>query len=165
MYVLGVDPGVARCGYALLSRSAGSIEVHEAGVIRTEGTTALPRRLLEIFESLREIMALYTLDVMVVERVVFKTNAKSAMAVGQALGAAFMAAESSSIPVAQVSSNEMKLTLVGDGSAEKWQLRAMVQRLLGTEQPIRPPDVVDAIGLAFCFLSASETVREGWRLS
>ncbi len=165
MYVLGVDPGVARCGYAILSRSSHAIEVQEAGVIRTNKDTPLPSRLLQIFDTLKSIIASQSIDVVVVERVVFKTNAKSAMAVGQALGAAFMAAQSASLPIAQVSSNEMKLSLVGDGSADKWQLQSMVQRLLGMDKPINPPDVVDAIGLAFCFLSASEPVRQGWRVS
>ncbi len=165
MYVLGVDPGVAKCGYAIVSRSTRAIEVQEAGVIRTDKEAPLPSRLLQIFDSLKSIIACQSIDVVVVERVVFKTNLKSAMAVGQALGAAFMAAESASISIAQVSSNEMKLSLVGDGSADKWQLQSMVQRLLGMTHPINPPDVVDAIGLAYCFLSASDVVRQGWKLS
>lgn len=165
MFVLGVDPGLARCGYALLSRSNTSIEVEEAGLISTSRESPLPRRLNEIYRALASIISAHQLEMVVVERVVFQTNAKSAMAVGQALGMAYIAAENASVSVAQISSNEMKLSLVGNGSADKWQLQLMVQRLLQLDSPLKPPDVVDAIGLAYCYLNASSEVRRGWRIS
>jgi crossover junction endodeoxyribonuclease RuvC len=87
------------------------------------------------------------------------------MSVGQASGAALMAAAASALPVVQMSSNEMKLALVGDGGASKVQLQTMVQRLLDLDELPGPPDVVDAIGLAYCYLSVAPHQRQSWPLT
>ncbi|MGC8465881.1 MAG: crossover junction endodeoxyribonuclease RuvC [Acidimicrobiales bacterium] len=162
MFVLGVDPGLVRCGYAILNRSDEGIAVETAGLIETPRDLPLSVRLLEIFDLLREVMQLCALSVVVVERVLFQSNVRTAMSVGQASGAALMAAAACSLPVVQMSSNEVKLALVGDGGASKLQLQTMVQRLLLLDQLPGPPDVVDAIGLAYCYLSVAPHQRELW---
>lgn len=165
MFVLGVDPGVARCGFAVLSRSRARIEVESAGLIETPASDALPRRLLEIYRHLCDLIAEFEVSCVVVERVLFQTNAKSAMAVAQASGAALMAAATHDVRVVQISTNEMKLSLVGDGAATKMQIQSMVQRLLHLDSAPKPPDIADAIGLAYCYLSGSELARSGWSMS
>lgn len=156
---------MARCGFAVLSRSRSSIEVETAGLIETPSFETLPNRLLEIYRHLCDLIVEFEVSCVVVERVLFQTNAKSAMAVAQASGAALMAAATHGVGVVQISTNEMKLSLVGDGAATKVQIQAMVQRLLRLESAPKPPDIADAIGLAYCYLSGSELARSGWSMS
>jgi crossover junction endodeoxyribonuclease RuvC len=162
MFALGVDPGLTRCGYAVLEHDHGVVEIVDAGVIETPRTSATSLRLHELYCELVGVLESYPVEVVVVERVLFQNNARTAMATGQSSGAALIAAAGRGLPVVQVSSNEMKLSLVGDGSATKRQLQSMIQRLLRLETLPEPPDVVDAIGLAYTYLTASPMARAEW---
>lgn len=94
-------------------------------------------------------------DVVVVERVLFQTNARTAMAVGQASGVALVAAAEVGCPVIQYSPNEVKQAVTGYGSASKEQVQRMVQSLLHLPERPRPPDVADALALAICYLTGT----------
>ncbi len=156
MFVLGVDPGLTRCGYGVVTRDeAGrSLVAVAAGTLETDVQLRTDRRLFELSSALGELLATYSPGVVVVERVFFQTNAKTATGVAQASGVALCRAAEHGCDVAQYTSNEVKLALVGYGAATKQQVQAMVARQLGLATP-PPPDAADALALAVCHLVAA----------
>lgn len=147
--VLGIDPGLSRCGYGVVARRDGTPVALACGVIRTPITDPLPERLLALSDELEALVAEFSPSVVAVERVLFQANVRTAMSVGQASGLAFVAAARAGIPVAQYSPNEVKLAVAGDGRADKAAVQAMVTRLLGLSA-VPPPDAADALALAWC---------------
>lgn len=158
MFVLGIDPGLSRCGYGAVLRKNGQLEAVAGGVVASDPATPLPERLRGLLEELRALVDELRPDAVAVERVFFQTNARTAMATGQASGLALVAAASAGCDVVQYTSNEVKLSVVGYGGATKDQVQRMVASLLGMPEPPRPPDVADALALAVCHL-ASEPMR------
>ncbi|HUY06010.1 MAG TPA: crossover junction endodeoxyribonuclease RuvC [Acidimicrobiales bacterium] len=150
MYVLGIDPGLTRCGYGCVRETSAGQSVVSAGLIRTPVEVSLPRRLAMLRAELVSLLAELKPDAVVVERVLFQTNAMTAMSVGQASGLALATAAEADVEVAEYSSNEVKLAVTGYGSATKTQVQEMVARLLGLREVPRPPDVADALALAVC---------------
>jgi crossover junction endodeoxyribonuclease RuvC len=157
VFVLGIDPGLSRCGYGLVRRAPadGSLQAVSAGVIETDPDEPLPERLCRLHQELRALVAEHAPDEVVVERVFFQVNARTAMSVGQASGLALAVAAEHGRPVAQYTANEVKQALVGYGAASKGQVQRMVAHVLGLERPPSPPDVADALALAVCHLSAA----------
>ncbi len=153
MFVLGIDPGLSRCGYGVVTRRGGSLVAVAGGVISTQPTVPLPDRLRTLADELRALVAEFKPRSVVVERVFFQVNARTAMATGQAAGVALVAAAESGCQVAQYTSNEVKQALVGYGGATKEQVQRMVASVLGLAEPPRPPDVADALALAACHLT------------
>jgi crossover junction endodeoxyribonuclease RuvC len=146
VFVLGIDPGLTRCGYGLIAGIEGAERALAAGVITTSVTDSIPRRLAMLRAELVDLIAELKPEVVVVERVLFQTNAKTAMAVGQASGVALLSAAEAGLD----SSNEVKLAVAGYGGASKRQVQEMVASLLGLEQVPKPPDAADALALALC---------------
>lgn len=159
MFVLGVDPGLSRCGYGLVRRDGGGLAAVAAGVIETDPGAPLPRRLRILRDELRDLVAEHRPDVVAVERVFFQVNARTAMSVGQASGLALAEADAAGCAVAQYTANEVKLALVGYGSATKEQVQRMVAAVLGLAGVPRPPDVADALALAVCHLTGAPLRR------
>ncbi len=159
MFVLGVDPGLSRCGYGVVTRRDGSLVAVAGGVIATGPEVALPERLAVLARELRALCEEYRPEVVAVERVFFQDNAKTAMATGQAAGVALLAASESGAAVALYTANEVKQALVGYGSATKDQVQRMVATILSLDAPPRPPDVADALALAVCHLTAEPLRR------
>jgi crossover junction endodeoxyribonuclease RuvC len=155
MFVLGIDPGVSRCGYGVVARTGGRLEAVKAGVITTPADQPLSVRLAGLLAELRRLMAEATPEVVVVERVLFQANARTAMAVGQASGVALVAAADAGLPVAQYSPNEVKQAVAGYGSATKTQVQRMVQTVLHLPLRPHPPDAADALALAVCHLTGA----------
>jgi crossover junction endodeoxyribonuclease RuvC len=150
--VLGIDPGVSRCGYGVVTRERGAMRAVACGVIRTPPADSLPARLATLASELEALVAQYRPSALSVERVLFQNNARTAMSVGQASGLALVAAARAGVPVAQYSPNEVKLAVTGDGRAEKAGVQAMVTRLLGLSAVPKPADAADALALACCHL-------------
>jgi crossover junction endodeoxyribonuclease RuvC len=156
VFVLGIDPGLSRCGYGLVRRSSGrqgGLVAVAAGVIETDPDMALPMRLWTVLTELRALLAEFRPDAMAVERVFFQVNVKTAMSVGQASGLALAAAAEAGCPVVEYTANEVKQALVGYGSATKDQVQRMVASVLNLSSPPRPPDAADALALAACHLT------------
>jgi len=155
MFALGIDPGLSRCGYGMVGRGEGesALWARAAGVVETDPALALAERLLILHTELQALLAELRPDVVVVERVFFQVNAKTAMSVGQASGLALLAAAAAGCEVAQYTSNEVKLGLVGYGAASKEQVQRMVAQVLGLGAIGGPPDVADALALAVCHLT------------
>ena len=159
MFVLGIDPGLSRCGYGVVTRRGGSLVAVAGGVISSPPAMPLPDRLRTLSDELRALVAEFRPDAVVVERVFFQVNARTAMATGQAAGVALVAASEAGCEVAQYTSNEVKQALVGYGGATKNQVQRMVASVLGLEEPPRPPDVADALALAACHLTTGSLRR------
>jgi crossover junction endodeoxyribonuclease RuvC len=154
MFVLGIDPGLSRCGYGAVRRDGSSkLKAVAGGVVSTPADVGLPERLRSLLAELQQLIVEMNPDVVVIEHVFFQNNARTAMSVSQASGLAMVAAAQSGCQVVQYTSNEVKQALVGYGSATKLQVQRMVASVLHLDQPPRPPDVADALALAVCHLT------------
>lgn len=155
MFALGIDPGLSRCGYGAIRGAGGRLEVVAYGHLTTPTDHPLSERLGALWDDLSALMDELRPDVIVVERVLFQVNARTAMSVGQVSGLALAVAAKAGCPVVQYSPNEVKLAVAGYGAATKEQVQAMVQVLLGLEERPRPADRADALALAICHLSGA----------
>ncbi|MGH9207844.1 MAG: crossover junction endodeoxyribonuclease RuvC [Acidimicrobiales bacterium] len=153
MFVLGIDPGLTRCGYGCVAREPSGLVARAAGVITTPVDMPLPKRLALLRADLRLLMEETRPEAVAVERVLFQTNVRTAMGVGQASGLALATAAEAGCSVTQYSANEVKQAVAGYGSATKEQVQTMVVSLLGLSKPPRPTDVADAMALAICHLA------------
>ena len=131
------------------------------GVIRTPPDDPLPQRLLALDDELRSLIADIRPSAVAVERVLFQSNARTAMSVGQASGLALVAAARVGIPVALYSPNEVKLAVTGDGRADKAAVQMMVARVLNLREIPKPADAADALALACCHLWRAPLARAG----
>lgn len=150
-----MDPGLSRCGYGAVRNERGALEAIAYGHLTTPPEMPIGERLAVLWEDLEALMADLRPDVMVVERVLFQVNARTAMAVGQASGIALAIAARAGCPVVQYSPNEVKLAVTGYGAATKQQVQDMVKVLLGLPEAPRPADRADALALAVCHLSGA----------
>ena len=150
MFVLGIDPGLTRCGYGAVEGGPAGLRAVAAGVLTTEATAPLPDRLAELQAGLRALIVEVAPQAVAVERVFFSANARTAMAVGQASGLALAEAATAGCDVAQYTPNEVKVAVTGAGAAPKEQVIRMVQSLLSLPAPPRPADAADALALAVC---------------
>jgi crossover junction endodeoxyribonuclease RuvC len=155
VFALGIDPGLSRCGYGAVRTTRGQLSVEAYGHLTTPPDDPLSDRLGALWEDLVRLLDDLRPDVLVVERVLFQVNARTAMSVGQASGLALAAASRAGCPVVQYSPNEVKLAVAGYGAATKDQVQRMVQVLLGLDAPPRPADRADALALAICHLSGA----------
>lgn len=150
MFVLGVDPGLSRCGYCVLD---GRRRPRALGVVRTEVSATVPERLADLLRDIGSIIDEFRPDVVAIERVLFQVNVRTAMSVGQASGVVMAEAAARGLPVVEYSPNQVKQTVTGSGRADKEQVQEMVRRLLGLDEPPRPFDVADAAAVALCHLA------------
>jgi crossover junction endodeoxyribonuclease RuvC len=156
LVVLGIDPGLTRCGYAVLRAGAGrAITALALGVIRTPPSDALPQRLAELRGELAGLIVEYRPHVVAVEHVFFQVNVRTAMSVGQASGLALAEAAAAGCIVAQYTPNQVKNAVAGHGGADKVQVQKMVQARLGLSAVPEPPDAADAAALALCHLAVA----------
>lgn len=150
MFVLGIDPGLARCGYGAVRGQKSTLVCEDVGVLTTTADETLPERLLSVFRGLQALIKKHSPDVVSVERLFFQTNVRTAMVVGQASGLALLAAAEAGIPVVQYTANEVKKVVAGWGAAPKEQVQKMVAVTLGLAEIPRPDDAADGLALAIC---------------
>lgn len=155
VFVLGVDPGLTRCGYGAVQRTAGGVRAVAAGVLATPPTSPLPERLAELHAGLVALLADLAPEVVAVERLFFQVNVRTAMSVGQASGLVLAAAAAAGCEVAQYTPNEVKSAVAGWGAAPKEQVQRMVAAQLGLDAPPEPADAADALALALCHLAGA----------
>ena len=154
MFVLGIDPGLTRCGYGVVERlSARRNRAVAAGVLRTDPADDIPVRLAELQAEVRGLLDEYRPAAVAIARVLFQVNVRPAMQVGQAAGVVMAEAASSGCRVALYSPNEVKSAVAGWGGADKRQMEQMVRTQLGIDQPLRPVDASDAVAVALCHLA------------
>jgi crossover junction endodeoxyribonuclease RuvC len=152
VFVLGIDPGLSRCGYACIAGGA-SPRATALGVLTTPASHPLPQRLAALRAELAALIAELRPDVVAVEHVFFQVNVRTAMSVGQASGLALAEAAAAGCEVAQYTPNQVKEAVTGWGGAGKPQVQKMVQARLGLTQPPKPADAADAAALALCHLT------------
>lgn len=154
LVVLGIDPGLTRCGFAVIvGTGPTAVTARSLGVLTTPKDDPLPRRLAELHGNLSELIQEFRPDVVAVEHVFFQVNVRTAMSVGQASGLALALAAAAGCEVAQYTPNQVKEAITGWGAADKAQMQKLVQARLGLAAPPRPPDAADAAALALCHLA------------
>jgi crossover junction endodeoxyribonuclease RuvC len=153
MYVLGIDPGLSRCGYGIVHQRPVGVHAVAVGVLRTSPSLPTPQRLAELQADLRALLREHQPAVLAIERVLFQVNARTAIGVAQAAGIAMAEAVTAGCEVVEYSPNQVKQAIAGVGDASKDQMERMVQTLLGIAQPLRPVDAADAVALALCHLA------------
>jgi crossover junction endodeoxyribonuclease RuvC len=152
MRVLGIDPGTAITGYAVVEETAGRLQVITLGVITTPAKTPLPSRLQTIYSELREIVAEYEPETSAVEELFFSRNARTAMSVGHARGVTLLALANSDLPIAEYTPMQIKQAVTGYGNADKHQVQEMVRMLLKLPEIPKPDDAADAAAVAICYI-------------
>lgn len=151
--VLGVDPGLTRCGVGAVTGPAHRPGLVAARCIRTPVDLPVEQRLARLRDELEAIVVELRPTAFAVERVLFSGNARTAMATGQAAGVALLVAAEHGLSVTAYSPNEVKATVAGDGRADKDAVARLVAAQLRLERPPRPVDVTDALAVAITHLA------------
>lgn len=147
--ILGIDPGSRKTGFGIINVIGSKSEYITSGVIRMKDSDELPERLKVIFDSLTQIIEQYCPQEMAIEQVFMAKNAASALKLGQARGAAIVAATAQNVPVSEYEARKVKQSVVGNGAADKFQVQHMVKTLL--RLPASPQeDAADALAVALC---------------
>lgn len=152
MIVLGIDPGLATTGYAVVEDQANTFVLHDSGLIRTKPRIPLPERLKQIFETLSQVGNRFSVQEMSCEKLFFSRNVKTAIQVAQARGVVLLYGAMNNLPVFEYTPSNVKMCLTGYGSADKKQMQKMVRLLLNLEKAPKVDDEADAMGIAICHL-------------
>ena len=152
MFVLGIDPGLSRCGYGCVQHGRKPRAI-AAGVIRTDPKIERPTRLAEMQQEIRALIRDFEPQVVAIERVLFQHNVSTAMSVGMVSGIVMAEAAASGCEVVEYSPNEVKESVAGWGGADKDEVGKMVQVLLELPERLAPADAADAVAVALCHLS------------
>ena len=150
MKVLGIDPGTAACGYGIVHGSGGHLRALGSGCWRTSAREPLDVRLLTIFEGVRELVAEHGPDAVAIEESYVGADARIALSVGQARGAALVACAAAGVDCAEYPPATVKHTVCGYGRADKAQIQRMVRAILGLAETPRPHHAADALAVAIC---------------
>jgi crossover junction endodeoxyribonuclease RuvC len=154
LVVLGIDPGLTRCGYAALAPGVGgSVEAVSMGVMTSPKDDSLPRRLALLQCDLEALISEVKPTAIAVEQVFFQNNVRTAMSVGQVSGLVLAMASRLGIDVVQYTPSQVKSAVTGSGTANKLQVQKMVQQRLGLSTLPEPADAADAAAIALCHLA------------
>jgi crossover junction endodeoxyribonuclease RuvC len=149
--VLGVDPGLTRCGLGVVEGEPGrALHMVAVGHVRTSPEADIAQRLLALEATIDAWVELHRPDVVAVERVFAQHNVRTVMGTAQASGVAILAAARRGVPVVLHTPSEVKAAVTGSGRADKVQVTAMVTRLLRLSEAPKPADAADALALAIC---------------
>jgi crossover junction endodeoxyribonuclease RuvC len=150
MLVMGIDPGLTRCGIGVVEGSPGRARLVGVGVVRTAPELDVARRLLQIEAGLEEWVESHRPEAVAVERVFAQHNVTTVMGTAQAAGIAMLVAARHGLPVALHTPSEVKAAITGSGRADKAQIGTMVARILRLDAAPTPADAADAVALAIC---------------
>ncbi|HET9919151.1 MAG TPA: crossover junction endodeoxyribonuclease RuvC [Ktedonobacteraceae bacterium] len=157
---LGIDPGTAIVGYAVVESQGGNLRVHVCDVITTPARMPLSQRLQTIYQGLSEIIAAYHPQEAAMEELFFAKNARTAMTVGQARGVAMLALANGGLSIAEYTPKQVKQAVTGYGGADKHQVGEMVRILLNLPAVPKPDDAADAAAVAICHLNTASYSTE-----
>lgn len=153
MRVLGVDPGLTRCGLGVVDGGQGRrVTLVEAGVVRTPPGEDVAVRLCAVQDGVAEWLSRHRPDAVAVERVFSQANVRTVMGTAQAGAVAIVAAAGRGLPVGLYTPSEVKAAVTGSGRADKAQVAFMIKKLLELDEAPRPADAADAVALALCHL-------------
>jgi crossover junction endodeoxyribonuclease RuvC len=148
MTILGIDPGFARVGWAVLENRKSKLEVRNYGCIETSKNTASQKRLVDVYKQVCALISKYEPDSLAIEELFFTNNAKTAFKVGEARGVIILAGAMREIPVYSYTPLQIKIAVTGYGQADKTQVGKMVKAILKLEKLPKLDDTVDAIAVA-----------------
>jgi len=156
MIVLGIDPGTAITGFGFVQEEQdGTLTVMEYGVIQTAAHLSMPKRLVELYQRIKEIILLHHPEMGAVEKLFFQRNVRTALTVGQARGVALLAMAEMGLQIGEYSPTEVKQAVAGYGGADKNQVQQMVRNILGLKEIPQPDDAADALAVAICHLHSA----------
>jgi len=150
MRILGIDPGIATTGFAVIEKEKNTIKVLEMGVFSTPAGLDTPDRLVMIRSDILSIIKAYGPKVAAVEQLFFATNTKTALTVAHARGVLVEAIVSSGVKFYEFTPLQVKQAVTGYGKADKKQMQLMLQMILGSATPPKQDDAADALGIAIC---------------
>jgi crossover junction endodeoxyribonuclease RuvC len=150
MRILGIDPGYAIMGWAVLDFRGNHFEVVEYGAITTDAKMEMPHRLEHLYAQLCAIIEKYEPEEASIEELFFNNNAKTVIHVGEARGVAILACVNGGLEVNEYTPLQIKQALVGYGRADKKQVQAMVKAILNLSEVPKPDDTADAVAAAIC---------------
>ena len=160
MRVLGIDPGLTRCGTAVVDGAPGqTLSAAHIGVLRTEPALPIDQRLAQVHAGLVALVDEFAPDAIAIERVFSQHNVRTAMGTAQAAAMGLLIAGQRGIPVALHTPTEVKAAVTGSGRADKAQVTMMVTKLLRLPGPPRPADAADAVAIAICHVWRGEAQR------
>ncbi|MFA4860571.1 crossover junction endodeoxyribonuclease RuvC [Methanoregula sp.] len=153
MIVIGIDPGLARLGYGVISSENGTIQPVAYGCIETSGKNArASERLLQISDAVEALFEKYSPAHLSIEKLFFTNNITSAMSVSEVRGVVLLAAEKRKIEITEYTPNQVKQAITGSGRADKRQMQEMIMRLLHLAEIPKPDDAADALSIALCHI-------------
>ena len=161
MRILGLDPGIATVGFAVLDSDRGVNHLVTCGVITTPAHTSLSSRLDRIYSDLEEIIRTFSPEVMSVEELFFNTNITTGISVAHGRGVVLLCAYRCGLQVFEYTPLQVKQSVVGYGRAEKKQVMEMVRRLLNLPSAPKPDDAADAVALALCHARSHTSLLSG----
>ena len=163
MLILGIDPGVASTGWAIINyqnlKISGCQDVNY-GVIKTKTGLPMAERLAIIYQKLSEIIKEFKPEICAIEEIYFGKNAKTAMMVGQARGVVILTAVNAGLLIYEFTPLQVKIAITGYGRAEKMQMQKMVQKMLGLSELPKPDDAADALAVAICCAATNNLKTE-----
>ena len=160
--ILGVDPGLQRTGYAVLSGTDGRFHVHEAGVVRLNPRQSLPCRLVELESSLKQIIDTHRPKIMACEQLyAHYKHPRTAVIMAHGRGVILALAARENLEIIDIAATHVKKHVTGSGRASKAQVQRAVAALLGLAQPPEPNDVADALAVAVSGLEMLRAERHG----
>ena len=148
MVILGIDPGFARMGWGVISKTGAKFSLIDYGCLETPVKTSLSNRLEKIFDGLSKVLKKIKPDLAGIETLFFNTNAKTAVSVGEARGVILLALKKYGVKVIDVTPLQVKQSVAGYGRAEKVQVQKMVKILLSLSEIPKPDDAADALAIA-----------------
>lgn len=159
MRILGIDPGIGRLGWGVVEVQSAKLQVQSYGCIETASTLSVEKRLLQIYETLTEIIEQEKPEAMAVEELFFNTNAKTAMVVGQARGVVLLLGAQHNLSIGIYTPLQVKIAVTGFGRAEKGQVGQMVKVLLKLPAIPKPDDTADALAVAITHAFSYKALR------
>jgi len=150
MTILGIDPGVATVGFGVIRTEGNRQTMVRCGAITTPAGQRLALRLRQIHEDMLELIDTFKPDAIAIEELFFNTNLTTGISVAHGRGVLILAGEERGIPMYEYTPLQIKQAISGYGRADKKQMMAMVQRLLGLPKPAKPDDASDALAVAIC---------------
>ena len=152
MIVLGIDPGLTKTGFGLLSISNDTPKIIDYGIIEPNKHDSLSKRLYSIYTDMNQLIEMFNPTIVSIEDIFYGRNVKSALLLGQARGIAMLCAAKYDIPVFEYSAKKVKQAITGNGNADKTQLQYMIKQIFKLKQLPTPLDASDAIGIALCHI-------------
>jgi crossover junction endodeoxyribonuclease RuvC len=159
MRILGIDPGIGRCGWGIVDVEKSRLKVIGYGCIETSSKKQTPERLTEIHETISKIINEHKPEALGIEELFFNTNAKTAFVVGQARGVILLAAFQNKLEIAIYTPLQVKMALTGYGRAEKGQIGKMVKTLLNLKEIPKLDDTADALAVAITHAFSNKYTR------